>query len=162
MKKLALLFGMLLLAAPAHADLTHKLSTSVQLTVDAAASQATRLGSTYSVSGNNVSATLGGLTAPASATDAATMNSGTYTQTTDGSAFSFSESFNGGDAIPTGTTISSGVAASLPAFGSVTTTSGGVAGSLGGTINSAGTMALTAGGAGTSATGQFVSEITIR
>ena len=162
MKKLALLFGMVLMAAPAHADLITKHSSSVQLTVDAAASQATRLGSTYSVSGNNVSATLGGLTAPASATAAATMNSGTYSQTTDGSAFSFSETFNSGDAIPTGTTVSSGVVGSLPAFGSVTTTSGGVAGSLAGTINSAGTMSLTAGGAGTSATGQFVSEITIR
>ena len=155
-------FIMLLMAAPAHADLTHKISTSVQLTVDAAASQATRLGSSYSVSGSNVSATLGGLTAPASATDAATMNAGTYTQTTSGSAFSFSETFNGGDAIPTGTTVSSGVVGTLPAFGSVTTTAGGVAGSLAGTIDSAGTMALTAGGAGTSATGQFVSEITIR
>ena len=153
---------MLLMAAPAHADITHKISTSVQLTVDAAASQATRLGSSYSVSGNNVSATLGGLTAPASATAAATMNAGTYSQTTDGSAFSFSESFNSGDAIPSGTTVSSGVASSLPAFGSVTTTSGGVAGSLAGTINSAGTMSLTAGGAGTAATGQLVTEITIR
>jgi hypothetical protein len=161
MKKL-LPLAMLLMAAPAHADLITKHSTSVQLTVDAAASQATRLGSSYSVSGSNVSATLGGLTAPASATAAATMNSGTYSQTTDGSAFSFTETFNQGDAIPTGTTVSSGVAASLPAFGSVTTTSGGVAGSLAGTINSAGTMSLTAGGAGTSATGQFVSEITIR
>jgi hypothetical protein len=37
-----------------------------------------------------------------------------------------------------------------------------VAGSLGGSINSAGTMSLTAGGAGTSATGQFVTEITIK
>ena len=162
MKAGLIALGMLLLAAPAHADLTHKISSSVQLTVDASASQATRLGSTYSVSGSNVSATLGGLTAPASATTAATMNSGTYTQTTDGSAFSFSETFNGGDAIPTGTTVSSGVVGTLPAFGSVTTTAGGVAGSLAGTINSAGTMALTAGGAGTSATGQFVSEITIR
>ena len=162
MKKAALLFGMLLMAAPANADLITKHSTSVQLTVDAAASQATRLGSSYSVSGSNVSATLGGLTAPASATAAATMNSGTYSQTTDGSAFSFSESFNSGDAIPTGTTVSSGVIGTLPAFGSVTTTAGGVAGSLAGTINSAGTMSLTAGGAGTSATGQFVSEITIR
>ena len=152
---------MLLMAAPAHADLTHKISSSVQLTVDASASQATRLGSTYSVSGSNVSATLGGLTAP-SGTAAATMNAGTYSQTTDGSAFSFSETFNSGDAIPTGTTVSSGVVGTLPAFGSVTTTAGGVAGSLAGTINSAGTMSLTAGGAGTSATGQFVSEITIR
>jgi hypothetical protein len=160
MKKLLPLV-MLLMAAPANADLITKHSTSVQLTVDAAASQATRLGSSYSVSGSNVSATLGGLTAP-SGTAAATMNAGTYSQTTDGSAFSFSETFNQGDAIPTGTTVSSGVAASLPAFGSVTTTSGGVAGSLAGTIDSAGVMSLTAGGAGTSATGQFVSEITIR
>jgi len=161
MKKTLIAFGMLLMAAPAHADITTKLTTSVQLTVDAAASQATRLGSSYSVSGSNVSATLGGLTAP-SGSAAATMNAGTYSQTTDGSAFSFSETFNGGDAIPTGTTVSSGVVGSLPAFGSVTTTAGGVAGSLAGTIDSAGTMALTAGGAGTSATGQFVSEITIR
>ena len=149
------------MAAPAHADITHKISSSVQLTVDAAASQATRLGSTYSVSGNNVSATLGGLTAP-SGNAAATMNAGTYSQTTDGSAFSFSESFNNGDAVPTGTTVSSGVVGTLPAFGNVTTTAGGVAGSLAGTIDSAGSMSLTAGGAGTSATGQFVSEITVR
>ena len=160
MKKLLPLV-MLLMAAPAHADITHKISTSVQLTVDAAASQATRLGSTYSVSGSNVTATLGGLTAP-SGSAAATMNAGTYTQTTSGSAFSFSESFNAGDAIPSGTTVTSGVVGTLPAFGSVTTTAGGVAGSLAGTINSAGTMSLTAGGAGTSATGQFVSEITIK
>ena len=162
MKRALIAFGMLLMAAPANADLITKHSTSVQLTVDAAASQTTRLGSTYSVSGNNVSATLGGLTAPASATAAATMNAGTYSQTTDGSAFSFSETFNSGDAIPTGTTVSSGVVGTLPAFGIVTTTAGGVAGSLAGTIDSAGTMSLTAGGAGTSATGQFVSEITIR
>ena len=161
MKKAALLFGMLLMAAPANADLITKHSTSVQLTVDAAASQATRLGSSYSVSGSNVSATLGGLTAPSGAA-AATMNAGTYTQTTAGSAFSFTETFNQGDAIPSNTTITSGVAPSLPAFGSVTTTAGGVAGSLAGSIDSAGTMSLTAGGAGTSATGQFVSEITIR
>ena len=161
MKKAALLFGMLLMAAPANADLITKHSTSVQLTVDAAASQATRLGSSYSVSGSNVSATLGGLTAPSGAA-AATMNAGTYSQTTDGSAFSFTETFNQGDAIPSNTTITSGVAPSLPAFGSVTTTAGGVAGSLAGSIDSAGTMSLTAGGAGTSATGQFVSEITIK
>jgi hypothetical protein len=161
MKKALLLFSMILMAAPAHADITHKISSSVQLTVDSAASQETRLGSTYSVSGSNVSATLGGLTAP-SGSAAATMNAGTYSQTTDGSAFSFSETFNSGDAIPTGTTVSSGVVGTLPAFGSVTTTSGGVAGSLAGTINSAGTMSLTAGGSGTSATGQFVTEITIK
>jgi len=162
MKKALIAFGMLLMAAPAYADITTKFSSSVQLTVDAAASQATRIGSTYSVSGSNVSATLGGLTAPASATDAATMNGGTYTQTTAGTDFNFSQSFTGGDAIPTGTTVSSGVVGTLPAFGNVTTTAGGVAGSLAGSITSGHTVSLTAGGAGTSATGQFVSEVTIK
>ena len=152
---------MILMTAPAYADVTHKLSTSIQFTVDAAASQATRIGSTYSASGSNVSATLGGLTAPSGST-AATMNSGTYTQTTAGQGFTFSETFIQGDAVPSGTTVSSGVVGSLPAFGNVTTTAGGVAGSLAGTINSAGTMSLTAGGAGTSATGQFVTEITVK
>lgn len=161
MRKILPIVMILMAATPANADIITKHSTSVQLTVDAAASQATRLGSSYSVSGNNVTATLGGLTAP-SGTAAATMNAGTYTQTTGGDAFSFTETFNAGDAIPTGTTVTSGVAPSLPAFGSVTTTAGGVAGALAGTINSAGTMSLTAGGAGTSATGQFVSEVTIR
>ena len=49
----------------------------------------------------------------------------------------------------------------MPAYGEVTTHSGGVAGTLAGTITSAGVMTLTAGGAGTDATGQFVSELTI-
>ena len=63
--------------------------------------------------------------------------------------------------IGTGVDVSSGIVADMPAYGSVTTQSGGVAGSLAGTITSAGVMTLTAGGAGTSATGQFVSEISI-
>ena len=55
MKKSLLFLGMMFLMAPAaNADITSKLSSSVQLTVDAAASQATRIGSTYSVSGNNI------------------------------------------------------------------------------------------------------------
>lgn len=167
MKKSLLFFGIMFLMAPsAHADITSRLSSSVQLTVDASASQATRIGSSYSVSGSNVSATLGGLTAPASATAAATMNAGTYTQTTDGSAITFTETFTQGDAvnvINSGSSVSSGVVSSLPAYGQVTTTAGGVAGTLGGSVDSAGAIgSLTAGGAGTSATGQFVSEITVR
>ena len=162
MKKLALLFGMILMAAPAHADITHKLSTSVQLTVDAAASQATRIGSTYSVSGSNITpSTVGGLGSLTSGT-AVGYTPTAYGLTTDGSAYTFTETFIEGDDVPSATTVSSGVVGSLPAFGTVTTTSGGVAGSLAGTINSAGTMSLTAGGAGTSATGQFVSEILVK
>jgi len=156
---------MFLIAPAANADITSRLSSSVQLTVDAAASQATRIGSTYSVSGNNISATIGGLTAPASATAAATLNSGTYSQTNDGEAFTFTEAFTQGDAvnvINSGTDVSSGVVGSLPAYGIVTTTAGGVAGALAGEVDSAGTLSITAGGAGTSATGQFVSEVTVK
>ena len=87
-----------------------------------------------------------------------------YQLTTAGSAYSFSESFTYGDAVApigTGVDVASGVVADMPAFGSVTTQSGGVAGTLAGTITSAGVMTITAGGAGTDATGQFVSELTV-
>ena len=161
---------MLLMAAPmaARADLIHRLTTSTQLSVDGAATQATRIGSTYSVSGNNITAgTMGGLTKSAGdtiTTAAASQTQGSYSVTTAGSAFSLTESFILGDAvnpIGTGVDVSAGVIADMPAYGSVTTQSGGVAGSLAGTITSAGVMTLTAGGAGTTATGQFVSEISI-
>jgi len=161
---------MLLMAAPmsARADLIHRLTTSTQLSVDGAATQATRIGSTYSVSGNNITAgTMGGLTKSAGdtiTTAAASQTQGSYSVTTAGSAFSLTESFILGDAvnpIGTGVDVSAGIVADMPAYGSVVTQSGGVAGSLAGTITSAGVMTLTAGGAGTSATGQFVSEISI-
>ena len=44
---------------------------------------------------------------------------------------------------------------------SVTSYTAGTAGSLAGTITSGHAITLTAGGAGTSATGQFVTEITV-
>ena len=154
--------------APAKADLVHKLTTSTQLSVNGAATVSTRLGSTYSTSGTNVkvadSADFGGLTAPASATAAATMKQTDYEINTAGSAYSFSESFTYGDAVApigTGVDVTAGVVADMPAFGNVTTQSGGVAGTLAGTITSAGVMTITAGGAGTDATGQFVSELTV-
>ena len=161
---------MLLMAAPmsARADLIHRLTTSTQLSVDGAATQASRIGSTYSVSGNNITAgTMGGLTKSSgdnAATAAATQTQGSYSVTTAGSAFSLTESFTMGDAVApigTGVDVSAGIVADMPAFGNVTTQSGGVAGSLAGTITSAGVMTLTAGGAGTTATGQFVSEISV-
>ena len=155
--------------APANADLTHRLSTSTQLTVEGAFTSGTRIGSTYTVSGNNIKVAstddhFGKLVTP-SGTAAATLDAGTYDINTAGSAFSFSESFAAGDAvnpIGTGVDVASGVVADMPAYGTVLTSSGGVAGTLAGTITSAGVMTLTAGGAGTTATGQFVSEITVR
>ena len=153
--------------APAKADLVHRLTTSTQLSVDGAATVATRIGSTYSVSGNNIKVAtdnhFGKLTA-GTATAAATLDVGGYDMNTSGSAFSFTESWTQGDAvnaIGSGVDVTAGVVADMPAYGEVTTQSGGVAGTLAGTITSAGVMTLTAGGAGTDATGQFVSELTI-
>ena len=153
--------------AGAKADLTHKLSTSTQLTVDSALTVGTRLGSTYAVSGNNIKVAtdnhFGKLTA-GTATAAASLDVGAYDINTAGSAFSFSESWTQGDvvnAIGSGVDVTSGIVADMPAYGQVQTNSGGVAGTLAGTITSAGVMTITAGGAGTTATGQFVSEVTV-
>ena len=169
MKRILPLIMLLMAATPmaARADIIHRLTSSTQLTTDGALSSASRIGSTYSVSGNNVkvveNAQFGGLTAPGSATAAATQIQADYDVNTAGSAFSFSESFVYGDTVDAdGTTVADdGNVTALPAFGNTTTTSGGVPGTLAGTITSAGVMTLTAGGAGTSATGQFVSEITV-
>ena len=168
MKKAFLLFGMLLMSAPiARADLIHRLSTSTQLTVNGAYTDASRVGSTYAVSGTNIKvagdAHFGKLTA-GTATAAASLDVGAYDINTAGSAFSFSETWTQGDvtnAIGTGVDVTSGVVADMPAYGETFTSSGGVAGTLAGTITSGGVSTLTAGGAGTSAVGQFVSEITI-
>jgi len=141
--------------------LVHKMSSSVQLTVDTARSTATRLGSQYSVSGSNVSTSDG---TNSGALSAGTISSGVYdpgtitaTQATSGEAFSYSASFLQGDAIPT----SAPTVGAVPNFGSVTSYASGSAGSLAGTIATDGGITLTAGGAGTSAVGQFVSEITV-
>ena len=156
-----------LVAPAAKADLTHRLTTSTQLQVDAAYTSGTRTGSSYAVSGNNIKvatdAHFGKLTA-GTATAAATLDVGAYDVNTAGSAFSFSESWTQGDvvnAIGSGVDVGTGVVADMPAYGNVLTMSGGVAGSLAGTITSAGVTTLTAGGAGTTATGQFVTEIVI-
>ena len=155
------------LTAPARADLTHRMTSSTQLQVNGAYTDATRIGSTYTVSGSNIKvatdAHFGKLTA-GTATAAATLDVGAYDVNTAGSAFSFSESWTQGDAtnaIGSGVDVTSGVVGDMPAYGNVLTMSGGVAGSLAGTITSAGVTTLTAGGAGTTATGQFVTEIVI-
>ena len=162
MKKLIPVIMLLMTASSANAGaLTHKLSSSVQLTVDAAATNVTRLGSTFSISGNGVDTTDGNT---AGTVSVGTITSGVYapgtiaaTQDTPGNAFSFSQSYTQGDAIPT-SAVTVGAVAN---FGNITSTTAGVAGSLAGTIGTNGALTITAGGAGTNATGQFVSELSI-
>ena len=85
--------------------LVHKMSSSVQLTVDSARTTATRLGSQYSISGSNVNTTDGTTngTISAGTLSSGVMSPGTIsaTQATAGEAFSFSTSYIQGDAVPT-------------------------------------------------------------
>lgn len=156
-------FGMVLMtAAAANAGgLVSRHSTSVQLTVDAATTTASRIGSSYSISGSNIDTAVG---SDANVVSAGTITSGVYspgtvvaTQDNPGSAFSFSQSYTEADAIPT----------SAPTIGTVSNLTGqvsstsGVAGNLAGTVTSANILTVTAGGAGSTAVGQFVSEITV-
>ena len=141
--------------------LVHKMSSSVQLTVDSARTTATRIGSQYSVSGSNVNTTDG--------TTAGTISGGTITsgvlspgnisatQATAGEAFSYSQSYLEGDAVST----SAPTVGDVGNFSSQTSYTAGSAGSLAGTVVTDGGITLTAGGSGSSAIGQFVSEITV-
>ena len=162
MTRTLLVLGITLAAAlPAKADIIHKIQSSVQLTVDGAASQASRIGSTLSVSGSNVTLDTAPVLGNLTAGSAVGYTPGEYSITTAGDAFSYSESFIEGDATPSNTSVSSGVVTSLPMLGNTTTSSGGVAGSLAGTIATDGAMTITAGGAGTTATGQVVLSIEV-
>ncbi|AGH26865.1 OMP1 protein [Synechococcus phage S-CAM1] len=162
MKKAIAAFGMLLMTSPAMAGgLVTKHSSSVQLNVDAARSTATRIGSSFSISGSNIDTTDGNT---AGTVSVGTITSGVYnpgtiaaTQDTAGAAFSFSQSYTQADAVPT----SAATVGAIPNFGSVTSYTAGTAGTLAGTVTSAGVLTVTAGGAGTSGVGQFVSEVTV-
>ena len=149
-------------SAPAMADITHKLSSSVQLQVNAAATQVERIGSSWSVSGNGVDTTDGTTvnTVSAGTITSGVMSPGTIAATQDvpGASFSYSATYIQGDA----------VSQSAPSVGAVSnfsdqvSTASGTAGDLAGTITTAGVMTITAGGAGTVATGQFVNELTVQ
>ena len=164
MKKLLPLVMLLMTASAANAGgIVTKHATSVQLTVDAARTTATRVGNSYAVSGTNVGTSDG---TTAGMLSSGTISSGVYSpgtitanqlNATDGEAFSFSTSFTQGDAVPS----SAATVGANPNFSSLTSYTAGTAGDLAGTVTTGGALTVTAGGAGTSATGQFVSEITV-
>ena len=162
MKRLAFVLGVTLLGLPAQADITHKIQSSIQLSVDGAGSVAAKIPSTYSVSGSNITLDTAGGLGTLTAGSAVGYTPAAYSVTTAGDAFSYTESFIEGDDTPSATTVTSGVVSSLPMLGSTTTTSGGVAGDLDGTIDSGGALSITAGGAGTTAIGQVIQELTIK
>ena len=159
MKKFLLLF---LLASPAQADLTHTITSSAQLTVNAGITQAERIGSSFSISGTGVDTTDG---TTANTVSAGTITSGVYspgtisaTQDTPGNSFSFSQSYVQADAVPTAA-VTTGESAN---FSDITSHAAGTAGDLAGTITTAGAIELTAGGAGTIATGSVVTSVSTK
>ena len=157
-------FIMLAMAATplaARADITSRMTSSVQLTVNSAATQVQRIGNAYSISGNNVDTTDG---TTANTVSAGTITSGVYspgaiaaTQDNPGESFSFTQAFTQADAIDTtGPDIGD-----VSAYGDQLSTAAGTVGNLAGTVTSEGALTVTAGGAGTVATGQFVTELSI-
>jgi len=161
MKKFIPLIMVAGFSSPAFADITHKMTSSFQLTTNAAATQVERIGSTYTVSGSGVtmavgdnSGQVGGL---GTLTDGVGQGSiATATQTSAGGAYSFSQSFIEGDAIVT----------TAPSLGAISAysnqTSTGVGSGTGtGTVTSAHAVTAVGGGSGTVTTGQFVTELVI-
>ena len=150
--------------SPAFADITHKMTSSIQLQTNAAATQVSRIGSTYSASGSGVTMDVGGGgTADLNVGGLGTLTDGvgqgsisTATQTSAGGAYTFSQSFIEGDAIVT----------TAPSLGAVSAysnqTSTGVGSGTGtGTVTSAHAVTAVGGGSGTVTTGQFVTELNI-
>ena len=162
MKKLFLILGIFTLGGTAaRADITHKMTSSFQLTTNAAATQVERIGSSWSVSGNGVDTTDGTTvnTVSAGTITSGVMAPGTIAATQDvpGASFSYSQTYIQGDAVSQ----SAPTVGTVGNFSDQLSTAAGTKDTLAGTITSAGVTTITAGGAGTVATGQFVNELTV-
>ena len=159
MKKLLPL--LLLAGMPAlYADITSSITSSVKLEVAAPGTTADRIGNSYSISGTGVTTTDGTTAGSLGGLGAATNGVNAYTpitasQLTDGESYTFTVSHTTGDTISTSLTTGE-----VSPFGDLTSTSGGTAGSLAGTVDNH-VLTVTAGGSGTTATGQYVTSLTV-
>ena len=155
-----------MMSAPlaARADIMSRMKSSIQLQTNSAATQVSRIGSTYSASGSGVTMDVGGGNSAdgvvgglGTLTDGVGQGSiATATQTSAGGAFTFSQSFIEGDDIST----------TAPALGAVSAYSDQTSTAIGsgtgtGTVTSAHAVTAVGGGTGTVTTGQFVTEVTI-
>ena len=173
MKKL---FAILLLLAPCSpvlSDIQQKFVTSAQISVDMPYSVTNKLGTTYSISGTNITPSvtsggsttagaIGGLNISSITAGVPAMIQTDKAVTTSGSAFSLTEAVTMGDATPSAVTPSSGIAA-LPHLGGQTTIgSGGTLGSGAMTSLSSGVHTCSgAFGSGSSCVGSTTVTITI-
>ena len=159
MKKL---LALLVFASPTVvlADITSSISSSIKLEVAAPGTTADRIGNSYSVSGTGVTTTDGTTAGSLGGLGAATNGVNAYTpitasQLTDGESFSYTVSHTTGDTVAT--SLNTG---EVSPFGDLTSTSGGTATNLAGTVDNH-VITLTAGSAGTTATGSYVTTLTV-
>ena len=161
MKKL-IPFLFLISSPAAYCDITHSISSSVKFESLSAASTADKIGSSYSISGNNITtvdsnsaATVGGFGSTTNGVPSISFPSAT--QATSGEAFSFAQSYIEGDATPD----SAVTIGTVPNFSDLTSTSAGSVGSAAVAIDNH-TLTLTPGtGTGIVLTGQFVVDLKI-
>jgi hypothetical protein len=162
MKNSLFFLAAFLVATPANADIHHTISASASLTTTAAATQATRVGSSFSISGTGVDTAIGD---NAGQLSAGTITSGIYSPGTvvatqnssNGEAYSFSSTYLQGDVVPT-SALTTGAS---PNFSDIVSTAAGSAGDAAATLTSAQAVGLTAGGPGSQVVGQIISEIKI-
>ena len=173
MKKLLPLLLLLAPTSPVLSDITQKFTTSAQITVDMPYSVTNKLGTSYSISGNNItpsvtvgdtttSGKIGGINLGSLSSGVPAMIQTDKSITTAGSAFSLTEAVTMGDSQPSAITPSSGIAA-LPHLGGQTTIgSGGTLGSGAMTSLSSGVHTCSgAFGSGSSCIGSTTVTITI-
>jgi len=153
-----------------YADISHSIQNIVSVSTIGASSTSNRVGTTFSASGTNVTPTASE-TANAIGTLDLTDNqitngvptidsTTTYAVTTAGDAWSVSESYIQGDAIPTaGTTVTNGVVPALQIFGDTTTVSGGDIGTTAITMDSGGAMTVNLSDTGAGVTAQMSNTI---
>ena len=161
MKKLLLLVALCIPSA-AYCDIQSTITSSVKLESLSAATSADKLGSSYSISGTNITtvdsnsaATVGGFGDITNGIPSVTMP--TASQTTAGETFSFTQSYLEGDATPSDAITSLGT---VQNFSDLTSTAAGSIGTAAVTLDHH-TMSLTGGtGTGIVLTGQFVTDLT--
>ena len=173
MKKLLPILLFAGFSSPAFADITHSISSSVQLNVNAAATQVERVGNSYSVSGTNMDVTtLCGMSVATyddgNSTGVSSFTAGDYAVADDATTWALTESWTVGDTIDTEDlsvgSVSNYSSQTSTAAGTLTFTGEGddATSTLAGAIDSVGGVTVTPGGAGTSAIGQVVTSLTIK
>ena len=151
MKRLLLAFSLFFITPVSAAEITSKITDSVQLNVQGAAVQSERIGASYAASGTNINVTtLGGVG-----------GAGSYGINTNGQAFSFSETSITADTVVTSQSAASGAIASPNLYSNSTTQLAGDKGSLAGTLSGTGVPTVTAGGPGSTATAQRTIELSV-